>query len=378
LQKEKALYSSLNKLKKEDKLFLGFVWIPKADVGRVQKDVEDIKKKDENIELPTFKLVNEHGIRPPSLFRMNEVTWIFQEIVNTYGIPTYKEVNPSVFGIVTFPFLFGIMFGDIGHGSLLFLIGIILTLFAEPIRRASPGAEGLLSIRYLILLMGFFALFCGLMYNDFLAIPIWLFDSCYELRDLPVDPANEGHHGHPPQEAVPKADCVYPFGIDPVWYMGKNELAFLNSLKMKLSVILGVLQMSLGIVMKAFNATYRSSKLDFFLEFVPQIILMTVLFGYMDLLIICKWCTDFTHVEYEAPAVITTMINMALNGGAIEPGTRAVVGSAGFQQGLSVACLLIALVCVPWMLFPKPIYLDKMNKMHAQHVHDANNIPLQE
>jgi len=44
-------------LKKEDKLFLGFVWIPKADVGQVQKDIEDIKKKDENIELPTFTMV---------------------------------------------------------------------------------------------------------------------------------------------------------------------------------------------------------------------------------------------------------------------------------------------------------------------------------
>lgn len=42
-------------------------------------------------------------------------------------------------------------------------------------------------------------------------------------------------------EAVPKEDCTYPIGVDPVWYMGKNELAFLNSLKMKISVILGVL-----------------------------------------------------------------------------------------------------------------------------------------
>jgi V-type H+-transporting ATPase subunit a len=49
--------------------------------------------------------------------------------VVTYGTPNYKEVNPSVFAIVTFPFLFGIMFGDIGHGTALMLIGAFMCLF---------------------------------------------------------------------------------------------------------------------------------------------------------------------------------------------------------------------------------------------------------
>jgi len=74
--------------------------------------------------------------------------------------------------------------------------------------------------------------------------------------------------------------------------------------------------MSLGICMKAFNALYFKNKLDFYFEFVPQIILMMVLFGYMDMLIIVKWLTDYSGREHEAPSVITTMIEMALNGGA--------------------------------------------------------------
>jgi len=58
---------------------------------------------------------------------------------------------------------------------------------------------------------------------------------------------------------------------------------------MKTAVILGVLQMSLGIVMKAFNALYFKKSLDFFFEFIPQIVLLSVLFGWMDVLIIGKW-----------------------------------------------------------------------------------------
>lgn len=193
--------------------------------------------------------------------------------MNTYGVPTYKEVNPSVFACVTFPFLFGIMFGDIGHGAVLLLVGALLCIFDGVIRRKAPGMEMILQLRYIILLMGLFATYCGIIYNDFMAIPLWTFDSCYDLKDL-----HEGDEGyvapkagehHTPMVAIPKEDCVYPVGIDPAWYMGSNELAFLNSLKMKLSVILGVLQMSLGICMKALNAAYFKNKLDFFFEFVP-------------------------------------------------------------------------------------------------------------
>lgn len=86
---------------------------------------------------------------------------------------------------------------------------------------------------------------------------------------------------------------------------------------------------------------------------------MMVLFGYMDLLIIVKWCTDWTGVEHTAPSVITSMIEMALNFGSPSPGFTPILGNA--QQGLSIFFLIVALICVPLMLFPKPFYLNKMN-----------------
>ena len=124
---------------------------------------------------------------------------------------------------------------------------------------------------------------------------------------------------------------MYPVGVDPAWHLGSNELAYLNSLKMKMSVILGVLQMSLGVCMKAMNAMHFGRKMDFFFEFVPQIILLFVMFGYMDWMIIAKWTTDFTGRESFAPSIISNMIDMALNGGKIAPGTDPIIGSASTQ-----------------------------------------------
>jgi len=275
------------------------------------------------------------------------------------------------------------MFGDIGHGFVLFLVGAVLCLLEDVIKAKAPGMEAALGLRYLALLMGIFATYCGIIYNDFMAIPLWLWDSCYDLKEIHT----ESHHDHNdhrvPMIAIPKPDCVYPVGIDPAWHLGSNELAYLNSLKMKLSVILGVLQMGLGVCMKAFNAKHFKNNTDFFFEFIPQITLLFVLFGFMDIMIISKWLTDFSGREHLAPSIISTMIDMFLSGGAVPDTAAPIIGSAGTQQAISILFLLIALICAPTMLFPKPFILDAEAKKHAHMAHhddhhNAESIPLQE
>lgn len=83
----------------------------------------------------------------------------------------------------------------------------------------------------------------------------------------------------------------YPWGMDPAWKWAGNGLQYVNSLKMKMSVILGVAQMLFGITLKATNDIFFKEPLDFWCEFVPQIIFMCGIFGYMDILIFMKYDT---------------------------------------------------------------------------------------
>ncbi len=90
------------------------------------------------------------------------------------------EANPAVITIVTFPFFFGMMFGDMGHGSIIMFFGLILMIFNDKLKNGSM--KSVLPLRYLLFLMGFMATYCGAIYNEFFAIPTNLFGTCYNTK----------------------------------------------------------------------------------------------------------------------------------------------------------------------------------------------------
>lgn len=77
--------------------------------------------------------------------------------------------------------MFGIMFGDIGHGGFLLLGAIWLVTNNETLKKSTNSyIEGLAQARYLFLLMGICAFYCGFIYNDFMSLPWNIFGSCYK------------------------------------------------------------------------------------------------------------------------------------------------------------------------------------------------------
>jgi len=162
-EQEKMVYTTLNKCIMRETFVDGQVWIPTRDVDTVTFLLQNIFKNNEENKTTAYleDLPINDDIKPPTFIQSDEFTSAFQLVVDTYGIPRYREINPGYFTIITFPFLFGVMFGDIGHGFVLFLFALYLCLFNDSIEKSKSILKQMLFARYFLLLMGFF---CSLLW----------------------------------------------------------------------------------------------------------------------------------------------------------------------------------------------------------------------
>ncbi len=292
--REKSVFHALNLFKPDVRGILrGEGWIPISKLVVAQAVVRQAHSSMDT-HMPSYvDILHKPWPTPPTHFTLNDFRWPFQEFVNTYGVPRYKEANPALFTAATFPFLYGVMYGDIGHGSILLGAGLFLVLsysrMAKGKRDISEATSTMYMSRWMILLMGFFSVYCGLIYNDYFALGLDLFGSRWIFTDT-----GKSFVGQPTCELEGGGPCtVYPFGTDPAWHRAENDLLFMNSMKMKMSIILGIIQMTVGISLKGVNARFFKNTVDFLFEFVPMLIFDLCLFGYMVFLIVLKWSINW-------------------------------------------------------------------------------------
>jgi len=362
-EQQRLIYTNLGKCILRENFIDGRVWIPKNKLIDVQTTLNNLFKDQENrLNASLTDIENEPNFNPPTLILVNEFTLIPQLIVDTFGIPRYKEINPGYFTIITFPFLFGVMFGDIGHSLFLFCFSIYLLINNKTLSKSTNSMiQTLAQARYFLLLMSIFSFYCGLLYNDFLSVPLY-FNSCYHKSEIKEDKEEK--------LLTKDKECKYKFGLDPVWMISNNELAFINSLKMKFSVIIGVFQMTLGIVLKGINSIYDKNLIECFCVFIPELIFMLILFGYMDLLIFLKWSVNYEGEEKRAPDIKSYLMNMILKFGKLPPEPEEgldwkLYGSRDFYENLHLSLVILAIICLIIMLVPTIIL--NYNKAKSQY-----------
>lgn len=376
MKKEKLVYDTLNKFAMQNygaegqgsTILHAEGWVVKNQWEEVNSIVSRVRRQDSIITINATEQWSS-SLEPPTYFQLSPFQKAFQGVVDTYGVPRYREANPAMFASVFFPFLFGVMYGDVGHGGVVFAFSAFLVLFENRFlgKKHNEFFGRLFNGRYMILLMGFFATYCGFIYNDFLSLGLQAAGPThYVPKEITVPTGNNGTRNATLWEMETEQE-PYPFGFDPIWHRSSNELVFYNSYKMKVSVIIGVAQMMFGIVLKTMNAVHFQQPLDLIFECIPQFIFLGLMFGYMDFLIFLKWATKFNYGTKAPPSLINSMISMVLSVGATPEGFVPLYDG---QSSVQVFFLVLAVISVPLMLFPKPLIIHHRSKQH-------HHVPLQ-
>jgi len=192
-------------------------YAPQASLRELEKHLKKFLSN-RFLFFPNNQTANED---PPTALRNPRIIRPFEMITKLYGLPSYDEADPTPIMAVTFPLIFGLMFGDLGHGLILFLGGLLLSFIVK-----SP--EEWRSFSRILATCGFGAIIAG-----------FLFGEAFGKRVFP------------------------PLWMDPF----ENVLTFLI-----FSLIVGVLQITSGFLLNMINLILKGEYIDALTVSLPKII----------------------------------------------------------------------------------------------------------
>jgi V/A-type H+-transporting ATPase subunit I len=119
-------------------------WVPTDDLDVL---IQRLKSASKEILIETIP-TNRHGANQnvPVALQNSKFLRPFQMLVTTYARPRYGEIDPTWLIALTFPLLFGAMFGDVGHGLILAALGVLISSRRVNALKSLAGLGGLITI----------------------------------------------------------------------------------------------------------------------------------------------------------------------------------------------------------------------------------------
>jgi V/A-type H+-transporting ATPase subunit I len=201
----KVVHLAQNHFKKTARTYLISGWIPSSDSRELAAHVKSVTGGRCFIEETTAEDLGA-AVDVPVKFENPAFLRPFELISGEYGLPRYNTIDPTPFVAVSFIAMFGAMFGDVGHGAILALLGFLI--FRKTSSDESRRVGGLL------MYAGIAAIAFGFLYGS-------LFGASHYSRLLPYE------------------------GYEPVSYAGT---AF------KIAIYFGIGLMTLGIILNIINS----------------------------------------------------------------------------------------------------------------------------
>ena len=144
-------------------------WVPARQVHELAEAALEMTNHRAVIEIIDPKDLPDEVV--PTKLEHNALLRPFEMLVTSYGVPEYREVEPTFFVAVTFLLIFGFMFGDVGQGGVLVAVGLLLRFLSRKEKVRDVGT--------LLACSGGAAMIFGFLYgsvfgNEDLIHPLWM------------------------------------------------------------------------------------------------------------------------------------------------------------------------------------------------------------
>jgi len=158
-------------------------WVPTDSLEDLTRRLKQASREILMETLPTSRTGHSHNV-PVALFQ-NKYLRPFQMLVNTYARPRYGEIDPTILMALTFPIIYGAMFGDLGQGLILFVVGLLIN--------SGRLMKGMQSLGLLIAYCGASAAVFGVLYGSVFGFEGEHFAETFgfEFHPLWVSPIND-------------------------------------------------------------------------------------------------------------------------------------------------------------------------------------------
>lgn len=138
-------------------------WVPEKHMGELK---DSVSKATGDTAIISFTKPDFAPEEYPSASSNPRISRSYEDLVRAYGTPSYNEIDPTKFFLLTFPIIFGIMFADIGHGTILVVAGIIGYILHKARYRAGEAMGYLLKGSYMLIPCGFASIIFGLLFGS--------------------------------------------------------------------------------------------------------------------------------------------------------------------------------------------------------------------
>ncbi|RLI14933.1 MAG: hypothetical protein DRO43_02710 [Candidatus Hecatellales archaeon] len=198
-------------------------WVPK---GRVEEAVKAIRQACPEALVSTNREEREEKV--PTLLVNPKPIICFEKLVSSYSLPSYYEIDPTLIMLVTFPIIFGFMFGDMGHGLVLLVGSLLIKPLFDRMKIRNEMLDYLYKGRNLVFLCGITSIIIGFLYGDFFG---------------PTNAAYAAHHGTPTwYTAITGVE-------DAPWFSPMDEPMML----FKIAIFIGIAQITFGLILDIVN-----------------------------------------------------------------------------------------------------------------------------